>query len=163
MHNQNSSGVVVTKSLGVRPAFHLNISKIGREITLEAPEVPSGTVYTYSGLEQTIDIGTYTDYDADKMYVTNIVKNDPTAGTVAPSIDTTEVDATKRSKIKLTDAGTYKVTLKTKSPISGSSDPYYYFADTGTDETVVTIVVKKKQLTKPSICLLYTSPSPRDS
>ncbi len=151
VHNQNSSGVVVTKSLGVRPAFHLNISKIGREITLDAPEVPAGTVYTYNGLEQTIDIGTYTDYDADKMYVTNIVKNDPTAGTVAPSIDTTEVDVTKRSKIKLTDAGTYKVTLKTKSPISGSSDPYYYFADTGTDETVVTIEVKKKQLTKPSI------------
>ncbi len=86
----------------VLPAFHLNLSMIAKQF-VDVPEIKSATAFTYTGVEQSLDLSDstlVTGFDANKMYVSNIAKKVASAGTVAPSVDTTEPDATKRTKVK---------------------------------------------------------------
>ncbi len=135
--------------------MHLNLTKAAAAI-IEIPEVATGTTYTYNGLEQTIDLTTFTNYDATKMEVTNIVrKSDGATGTIAPSVVAASAPA-HASKVKITDAGTYEVTLKALTgTVNGVANSQYYWSERTTPvdptETKIKFVVKKKQLTKPSI------------
>ncbi|MDE5897028.1 MAG: hypothetical protein K2H43_04350, partial [Clostridia bacterium] len=144
----NGYDYISKAQLGLRPCFHLNLSKILEDLTIKEPE--QADTYTYNGLEQTIDISDFTNFDPDTMEVTNIAYSGALpAGTSAPSVVSATAPDTP-TKVKLTAAGTYNVTLKTKSPISGSTDPYYYFKNSGTNQATVTLTVKRKQLTKPA-------------
>ncbi len=139
----------------IRPALHLNLTKAAAAI-VDIPEQPENSKPTYSGVEQTIDLTAFTNFDANKMYVTNIVKKDTSAGTVSPSVDMSESDATKRKKVKVTDAGTYTVTLKAKTgTVNGVANSQYFWSErtppSDPTETTIEFVVKKKQLTPPVI------------
>ncbi len=138
-----------TATLGVRPALHLNLTKAAASV-IDIPEVPASASYTYNGLEQTIDLTTFTNFDTNKMYISNIAKK-ASLGTVAPSVVGTGDSTTQ---VKVTDAGTYTVTLKTKTgTINGVANSKYYWnentASTDRTETKIEFTVKKKQLTKP--------------
>ncbi len=150
---QNTS--VCTLQKRIRPALHLNLTKATAAI-LDLPAQTESATYTYSGVEQTIDLKTFMNFDENKMYVSNIAKKVASAGTVNPEVDTAETDATKRTKVNITDAGTYVVTLKAKTgTIDGTANSQYFWSErTPTNdptETKIEFVVKKKQLTVPTI------------
>ncbi|MDE7158986.1 MAG: hypothetical protein K2N74_05360, partial [Clostridiales bacterium] len=132
---------------------------------LYEPKQSASATFTYSGVEQTIDIANTANFDeffAEGMYVTNIVRNaDGATGTTAPSVVNPGNTATQ---VKVTDAGTYTVTVKNKGPVTitghamvadGTVGDYKWkkplASDTTGNTTTFELTVKKKQLTEPKL------------
>ncbi|MDE5897505.1 MAG: hypothetical protein K2H43_06810, partial [Clostridia bacterium] len=140
----------------VRPAFHLNLSMIANQF-IDVPEVKSSTTFTYTGLEQELDVSDtslVTGFDASKMEVASITrKSDGATGAVAPTVVAAS-SPNVPTKVKFTDAGTYEITLKTRQGTINGSTQYYFWntkvAENSQTETKIEFTVKKKQLTKPA-------------
>ena len=159
---------LASEQQGVRPALHLNLTKAAAA-AIKIPQAPaSGVNLTYSGVEQTLNFSTYTDFDANKMYVSGIERvADGATSTVSPSVDTS-AGATAATKVKFTDAGTYAVTLKAKTAtVNGvaNSQLYWYANENSTDptETTLQFTVKRKQLSVPSFGVGNANTQPYDS
>ncbi|MDE6274559.1 MAG: hypothetical protein K2L87_05890, partial [Clostridiales bacterium] len=127
---------------------------------VDVPEIKSSTSFTYTGLEQEFDLSDstlVTGFDASKMEVLKIERDGglpTTGGYQAPSVVSATAPATP-TKVKFTEAGKYKMTLKTKTGTFNGSTQYYLWntkvEENSQTETVIEFEVKKKQIVKPSI------------
>ncbi len=141
----------------IRPAMHVNLTAIARELT--KPQVPTGTTFTYNGNTQEIDLASFTDFDAERIKVTGITRNGTAlpSSYVQPSVIAPVSPATHSTKVGITEAGTYKVTLETISeeiqPAGVTID--YVFHETyptvGSNTMTIDITLQKKKLTVPEL------------
>ncbi|MCM1043648.1 MAG: hypothetical protein NC350_05570, partial [Corallococcus sp.] len=130
-----------TNTYNVRPALHLNLTLADRDSNAVTKPELTGS-HTYNGLSQQINFSTLSGFDTDTMKVSDITLKDAPAGAVTP----THTDTT----VNFTTAGTYKVTLKTKTKTIGAYSESYTWRDTGTDQTEIEFTVDKKKLFVPS-------------
>ena len=151
-HNLGSSGINVDMALGIRPAFHLNLSKAAKSVvqTATVPDIP---VQTYNGMEQTFDFTTISGYSADQMKITNIVYDGTLpAGAGEPSVVDPVAPATSATKVKFTEAGTYTVTFESllETRTDGGKTKWLFGRDPDKTTDTATLTVKKAQLATPS-------------
>ena len=140
----NGAQLYGAENHAVRPAFHLNLSKLN---IIETPKITSEL--TYNRNEQTVSFNS--DYDCTKMEITGITRVGGTAY-VAPTYTNASAGspAGTMPTIKITDAGEYEISLKSK-PVAAGATKRWLFSDTGTDETTVKFTVKKAKLATPAM------------
>ncbi len=153
--NQNWKDALVSNPQGVRPALHLNLTKAAAA-GLSRPSVSESASYSFNGIEQTVDLTTFKDFNVNKMYVTNIErKADGETGTVAPKLDVAS-PADMTTKVKFTSAGTYYLFLKAKKDtVNGVENSQLYWNETEATEdptvTKIEIKVDKAKIETPGM------------
>ena len=146
---------LVSNPQGLRPALHLNLTKAAAA-GLSRPSVSESASYSFNGIEQTVDLTTFKDFNVNKMYVTNIErKADGETGTVAPKLDVAS-PADMTTKVKFTSAGTYYVFLKAKKDtVNGVENSQLYWNETEATEdptvTKIEIKVDKAKIETPGM------------
>ncbi len=154
--NGSNTGGIPTSALYVRPAIHLNLAKVAEDAAkvIEKPTQPAGTVYNYSGLEQTLDLTDFTNYSADYINAVSVARSGGNAY-AAPSVVAAVAPATNASKLKFTDAGTYEIKLQaTSCTLPSGVVRNHVWSDktpsTTGKETTVNATVKKRKIAVPS-------------
>ncbi len=141
-----------TSAAAVRPALHLNLKSAAASAAgaIKKPTPPAANTFTYNRTTQTLDLSTLTNWDSNKMEVISIARDGGTAHT-APTVVAPAGSATA-TKVEFTDAGTYKIKIRTKDTTVAGATYHWVFEGTpaGTREVEISVTVNKSRLAVPS-------------